>query len=161
MPGVCAFAAAVGGNGLLKRFVKAVLERALNAELTHHPAYARHDPAGNISGDSRNGASSKTAKGISGDYILGKTGQIGYYEDRVTGLGLPIRAAVFAVLITFRAMLKVRRLKRLPIAHGGLVHGDSVPAVWTLSDEALHFLFYGERIGNRHSLPVRNVVALF
>ena len=36
----------VGENGLLKRFVKAVLERAMNAELTHHLGYEKHDPAG-------------------------------------------------------------------------------------------------------------------
>jgi len=53
----------IGENGLLKRFVKAVLERALNAELTHHLGYEKHDPAGNNSGNSRNGTSSKTLKG--------------------------------------------------------------------------------------------------
>lgn len=53
----------IGENGLLKRFVKAVLERALNAELTHHLGYEKHDPAGNNSGNSRNGTSSKTVKG--------------------------------------------------------------------------------------------------
>lgn len=53
----------IGENGLLKRFVKAVLERALNAELTHHLGYEKHDPAGNKSGNSRNGMSSKTVKG--------------------------------------------------------------------------------------------------
>jgi putative transposase len=53
----------IGENGLLRRFVKAVLERAMNAELTHHLGYEKHDPAGNNSGNSRNGASSKTVKG--------------------------------------------------------------------------------------------------
>ena len=53
----------IGENGLLKRFVKAVLERALNAELTHHLGYEKHDPGGNNSGNSRNGTSSKTVKG--------------------------------------------------------------------------------------------------
>jgi len=53
----------IGENGLLKRFVKAVLERAMNAELTHHLGYDKHDPAGYNSGNSRNGSSSKTVKG--------------------------------------------------------------------------------------------------
>jgi putative transposase len=54
----------LGENGLLKRFVKAVLERAMNAELTHHLGYEKHDPAGYYkSGNSRNGSSSKTVKG--------------------------------------------------------------------------------------------------
>jgi len=57
----------IGENGLLKRFVKAVLERAMNAELTHHLGYEKHDPAGNNSGNSRNGTSSKTVKGEFGE----------------------------------------------------------------------------------------------
>jgi putative transposase len=57
----------IGENGLLKRFVKAVLERALNAELTHHLGYEKHDPAGHNSGNSRNGTSGKTLKGDFGE----------------------------------------------------------------------------------------------
>jgi putative transposase len=57
----------IGENGLLKRFVKAVLERAMNAELTHHLGYEKHDPVGNNSGNSRNGTSSKTVKGDFGE----------------------------------------------------------------------------------------------
>ena len=57
----------IGENGLLKRFVKAVLERAMNAELTHHLGYEKHDPAGNNSGNSRNGTSGKTIKGDFGE----------------------------------------------------------------------------------------------
>ena len=57
----------IGENGLLKRFVKAVLERAMNAELTHHLGYEKHDPAGYKSGDSRNGTSSKKVKGDFGE----------------------------------------------------------------------------------------------
>ena len=57
----------IGENGLLKRFVKAVLERAMNAELTHHLGYEKHDPAGYNSGNSRNGTSNKTVKGDFGE----------------------------------------------------------------------------------------------
>jgi putative transposase len=57
----------IGENGLMKRFVKAVLERALNAELTHHLGYEKHDPAGHNSGNSRNGTSGKTLKGDFGE----------------------------------------------------------------------------------------------
>ena len=57
----------IGENGLLKQFVKAVLERAMNAELTHHLGYEKHDPAGYKSGNSRNGTSSKTVKGDFGE----------------------------------------------------------------------------------------------
>jgi putative transposase len=57
----------IGENGLLKRFVKAVLERAMNAELTHHLGYKKHDPAGYNSGNSRNGTSGKKVKGEFGE----------------------------------------------------------------------------------------------
>jgi putative transposase len=57
----------IGENGLLKRLTKAVLERALAAELTGHLGYEKHDPAGYKSGNSRNGASSKTVKGEFGE----------------------------------------------------------------------------------------------
>jgi putative transposase len=50
-------------NGLLKQFTKAVLERALQGEMTEHLGYAKHDPAGDNSGNSRNGVSRKTLQG--------------------------------------------------------------------------------------------------
>jgi putative transposase len=53
----------LGENGLLKQFTKAVLERALKAELSHHLGYQKHDPAGKNSGNARNGKSKKTLKG--------------------------------------------------------------------------------------------------
>jgi transposase-like protein len=37
-----------------------VLETALEAEMTEHPGYERHDPAGRGSGNSRNGTRTKT-----------------------------------------------------------------------------------------------------
>jgi len=53
----------LGENGLLKQLTKAVLERAMQAELTHHLGYDKHDPKGHNSGNSRNGKSKKTLKG--------------------------------------------------------------------------------------------------
>lgn len=53
----------LGENGLLKQFTKAVLERAMQAELTTHLGYEKHDPAGQNSGHSRNGKTPKTLKG--------------------------------------------------------------------------------------------------
>jgi putative transposase len=44
-----------GEGSLLGDLVKAVLERALEAELTAHLGYGKHDVAGNGSGNSRNG----------------------------------------------------------------------------------------------------------
>jgi putative transposase len=60
----------IGENGLLKRLTKALLERAMSAELTSHLGYEKHDPAGHNSGNSRNGATSKTVKGEFGEIVV-------------------------------------------------------------------------------------------
>jgi putative transposase len=49
----------LGPDGLLSQITKAVLERALGEELTHHLGYEKHDPAGRGSGNSRNGTTGK------------------------------------------------------------------------------------------------------
>ncbi len=49
-----------GENGLFKQLKKALIERALGAELSEHPGYEKGDPAGRGTGNSRNGTSSKT-----------------------------------------------------------------------------------------------------
>src|SRR4051812_12528741 len=50
----------LGPDGLLSELTKAVLERALAAELTDQLGYEKHDPAGRGSGNSRNGTTAKT-----------------------------------------------------------------------------------------------------
>ena len=55
-----------GDDGLLQQLTKAVVERALQGELTHHLGYEKHDPAGKNTGNSRNGKSTKTIKGKRG-----------------------------------------------------------------------------------------------
>jgi transposase-like protein len=50
----------LGPDGLLSQVTKAVLERALDEELTEHLGYEKHDPAGRGSGNSRNGTTGKT-----------------------------------------------------------------------------------------------------
>jgi len=49
-----------GESGLFKALKKAMMERVLGAELTHHLGYAKGDPVGRGSGNSRNGHSKKT-----------------------------------------------------------------------------------------------------
>src|SRR3954452_5338648 len=49
----------LGPDGLLSQVTKAVLERALEEELTDHLGYEKHDAAGRGSGNSRNGATGK------------------------------------------------------------------------------------------------------
>lgn len=50
----------VGPDGLLGQLTKNVLETALDAEMSEHPGYDKHDPAGRGSGNSRNGTRAKT-----------------------------------------------------------------------------------------------------
>lgn len=50
----------MGPNGLLNQLTKNVLETALDAEMTEHLGYDKHDAAGRGSGNSRNGTRSKT-----------------------------------------------------------------------------------------------------
>ena len=49
-----------GPGGLLGRLTRVVLESALEGEMDAHLGYAKHDPAGNGSGNSRNGKRVKT-----------------------------------------------------------------------------------------------------
>src|SRR6267378_7210089 len=60
----------IGENGLLKQLTKALLERAMQAEMTEHLGYEKHDTAGHNSGNSRNGATTKTLKGDFGEMPL-------------------------------------------------------------------------------------------
>ena len=57
----------IGENGLLKQLTKALVERAMEAELTTHLGYEKHDPVGYGSGNSRNGKSRKQLKGDFGE----------------------------------------------------------------------------------------------
>ena len=52
--------ALTGDGGFLPELVKAALERGMQAELTDHLGYDKHDPAGRGSGNSRNGSTPKT-----------------------------------------------------------------------------------------------------
>jgi putative transposase len=49
-----------GPDSFLSQMVKEVLEAGLAAELSEHLGYAKHDPAGHHSGNSRNGTTPKT-----------------------------------------------------------------------------------------------------
>lgn len=52
---------------LTQKLVKMTVEAALGAELEEHLGYAKHDPAGRGSGNSRNGSSTKRLKGQHGE----------------------------------------------------------------------------------------------
>ena len=53
----------VGPEGLLKQLTKAVIERAMNAEMKHHLGYAKHSREGRGTGNNRNGKSRKKVQG--------------------------------------------------------------------------------------------------
>ena len=57
----------IGENGLLKQLTRAIVERALQAELTTHLGYEKHFPEGHNSGNTRNGVSTKQLKGDFGE----------------------------------------------------------------------------------------------
>src|ERR1700722_17001242 len=75
-------------KGLLKQRTKALRERAMQAEMTEHLGYEKHDPAGNNSGNSRNGATTKTLKGDFGEMPLETPrDRNGSYEPKIIGKG--------------------------------------------------------------------------
>ena len=75
-----------GKDGLLKQLTKALVERALNAELTHHLGYEKNDPDGRGSGNSRNGKTRKTLKGDFGQVeIEVPRDREGEFEPKIVG----------------------------------------------------------------------------
>lgn len=57
----------IGENGLLKQLTKALLERAMQAEMTAHLGYEKHAPSENSKENTRNGSYKKTIKGNFGE----------------------------------------------------------------------------------------------
>ena len=60
----------LGDEGLFKQLEKALLERALGAELTEHLGYEKGDPSGRGTGNSRNDHSGKTVSTEDGSVDL-------------------------------------------------------------------------------------------
>jgi len=57
----------LGDQGILQQLTKALVERALEGELTHQLGYDKHSPEGHNTGNSRNGTTPKTVKGKRGE----------------------------------------------------------------------------------------------
>src|SRR5467141_111000 len=77
-----------GDQGLFKQLKKALIERALGAELTEHLGYEKGDPAGRGSGNSRNGSSSKTLLTDDGTVeIAVPRDRAGSFEPQLIGKG--------------------------------------------------------------------------
>jgi putative transposase len=76
----------IGENGLLKQLTKALVERAMSAELTHHLGYQKNDPDGRGSGNSRNGNSRKKLTGDFGQIeIEVPRDREGEFEPKIVG----------------------------------------------------------------------------
>ncbi|MGH3470168.1 MAG: transposase, partial [Thermocrispum sp.] len=80
--------ALTGEGGFLPQFVKAVLERGLQAELTDHLGYEKGDRAGRGSPNSRNGTTPKTVASEIGDIALDTArDRAGTFEPRLVPKG--------------------------------------------------------------------------
>ena len=53
----------IGEHGLLKQLTKALVERALQAEMAEHLGHGKNEPVENAAGNTRNGTSQKTLQG--------------------------------------------------------------------------------------------------
>ena len=94
----------IGEHGLLKRLTKALLQRAMNAELADHLGYQKHDPGGYNSGNSRNGTTSKILKGNFGALELETPrDRNGTFEPKIVAKGQsPETPSPLSVRIDFR-----------------------------------------------------------
>ena len=79
----------LGEGGLFRDLKKALMERALGGELTHHLGYEKGDAAGHGSGNSRNGHSSKTVLTEEGEVGLSiPRDRAGTFEPRLVPKGV-------------------------------------------------------------------------
>ena len=99
----------IGQNGLLKQLIKALVERALQAELTDHLGHGKNQLVANESGNARNGRSKKTLKGDFGELPIeiprDRAGTfepqlIGKHQTRWSGLPFSLTSACRAFNLT-------------------------------------------------------------
>lgn len=60
----------IGEDGLLKQLTKALIERAMRAEMTHQLGYSNNEIAPDEQSNRRNGTSSKKVKSSSGEMAI-------------------------------------------------------------------------------------------
>ena len=78
----------LGENGLLRQLTKALMERALEAEMATHLGYEKHDPGEKLSENRRNGKSKKTVKGDFGEIeITTPRDRDATFEPRIVAKG--------------------------------------------------------------------------
>src|SRR5258708_25549845 len=77
-----------GPGGLIGQLTARVIERALGAELDDHLGYVKGDPAGNGSGNSRNGSYDKTVTTAAGPVRVGvPRDRNGSFEPKIVPKG--------------------------------------------------------------------------
>src|SRR6201987_994519 len=77
-----------GDDGLFKQLKKALIERALGAELTEHLGYEKGDPAGRGRGHTRNGPSANTGLTEDGEIdIAVPRARAGSFEPQLIAKG--------------------------------------------------------------------------
>lgn len=100
----------IGKSGLLKQLTKAVLERALAAEMTDHVGYEKHAAEGRNGGNSRNGSTTKTLKGDFGEMELEtprdrdgsfEPKMVGKRQTRFTGMCVPFAGTASYAVETY------------------------------------------------------------
>ena len=75
-----------GEDGLLKQLTKALVERAMGAELTEHLGYEKHEAGEKPSGNRRNGTSPKTVRSDQGPITLEMPrDRDGTFEPKIVG----------------------------------------------------------------------------
>jgi len=75
-----------GDEGLLKQLTKALVERAMGAELTEHLGYEKHEAGEKPSGNRRNGTSPKTVRSDQGPITLEMPrDRDGTFEPQIVG----------------------------------------------------------------------------
>ena len=82
-----------GSGGVLKELSKRLMERMLEAEMTHHLGHEKHDASGNNTGNSRNGVTSKTHKTGNGDI------KVEVPRDRTSTFGSSPIFSVISILL--------------------------------------------------------------
>jgi putative transposase len=93
-----------GDGGFIPEMIKAVLERGLSAEQTAHLGYAKGDPAGRGTANSRNGTTPKTVASEVGDLRLDiPRDRAGTFEPRLVPKGARRLGGLDDVIISLYA----------------------------------------------------------
>ena len=122
----------LGDEGLFKQLKKALMERALGAELTYHLGYEKGDPAGRGSGNSRNDHSAKTVLTEDGEIDLAvPRDRAGSFEPQLVPKGVTRLDGFDAKIISLYARgLTVREIQgHLKELYGTEVSPDLISRV--------------------------------